>query len=382
MEFAWTSEQRELYEETLSFARGLNATVFERDREGVFGHDEWLAAGGHGLLGLCLPQEHEGLGLDALTTARVLEAFGRGCEDFGLVFSACAHLLAAAMPIAEHASEALRIRLLPGLARGTLIGANAITEAEAGSDVFSLRTRYRTEGEEILLDGVKSYVSNGPVADIFVVYATEDPKWGHMGVSAFVVESDRPGLTVGEPFDKMGLSTSPVSSIYFDDCRIPASNQIGRRGTGAKVFTSSMVWERTCLFAGYLGAMERQLERTIEHVHERRQFGKRLSRHQAVAHRVADMKVRLETARMMLYRACWEKDQSTSTGSNLWVSMAKLVVSEAAVQTSLDAIHLHGGLGVATEHGLERDLRDAIPCRIFSGTSEIQRDLIAAGMGL
>lgn len=381
MDFAWTPLQRELYAETLSFAQGLSATL-DRKRPRPFGPAEWGAVGRHGLLGLCLARAYGGMELDAVTTARVIEAFGRGCEDFGLVFSACAHLLACAKPIAEHGHDELKDRVLAPLGTGELIGANAITEAEAGSDVFSLKTRYRAEGDEVYLDGVKSYVSNGPVADIFLVYATEDPKWGHMGVSAFVVERDRPGLKVGEPFDKMGLSTSPVSSIYLEECRIPAANRVGGRGTGAKVFSSSMVWERTCLFAGYLGAMERQLERTVEHVRQRRQFGKRLSRHQAVAHRVADMKVRLETARMMLYRACWEKDRDPSKASNLWVSMAKLVVSEAAVQTSLDAIHLHGGLGIVTECGLERDLRDAIPSRIFSGTSEIQRDLIAAGMGL
>ncbi|MEO1229215.1 MAG: acyl-CoA dehydrogenase family protein [Myxococcota bacterium] len=381
MDFAWTPLQRELYAETLSFAQGLSATL-DRKRPRPFGPAEWGAVGRHGLLGLCLARAYGGMELDAVTTARVIEAFGRGCEDFGLVFSACAHLLACAKPIAEHGHDELKDRVLAPLGTGELIGANAITEAEAGSDVFSLKTRYRAEGDEVYLDGVKSYVSNGPVADIFLVYATEDPKWGHMGVSAFVVERDRPGLVVGEPFDKMGLSTSPVSSIYLEECRIPAANRVGGRGAGAKVFSSSMVWERTCLFAGYLGAMERQLERTVEHVRQRRQFGKRLSRHQAVAHRVADMKVRLETARMMLYRACWEKHRDPSKASNLWVSMAKLVVSEAAVQTSLDAIHLHGGLGIVAECGLERDLRDAIPSRIFSGTSEIQRDLIAAGMGL
>lgn len=381
MNFGWNPEQRQLYEQTLEFARKeLRDHLTAAKAKGQLPRAAWLACGRHGLLGLSVPEGQRGLGLDALTTALLVEAFGRGCEDFGFVFSACAHLFACAMPIAENAGDAILHTVVPRLSQGEWIGANAITESGAGSDAFSLSTRARRDGDHFVLDGVKSYVTNGPDADVFLVYATENPDWGHLGVAAFVVERFRSGLTVGTPFEKMGLETSPVSSIYLDGCRIPLENRLGRGGDGAKIFHSSMLWERACLFAAYLGAMERQLEATISFVKERKQFRKRLSKHQAVAHRIADMKVRLESARLLLYRACWAREAVED--HTLEVSMAKLAVSEAAVASSLDAIHLHGGSGVLCEMGVERFLRDAIPGRIFSGTSEIQRDLIASKLGL
>jgi alkylation response protein AidB-like acyl-CoA dehydrogenase len=380
MDFGWTSEDAELYDRILSFARRLGEDVVARDRAHRFGHDEWRACGELGLLGLCLPHRYGGLGLSALSTAHGIEAFGRGCVDMGLVFSAAAHLFACAMPIALHASESLCERVLPELARGTRIGANAITEAEAGSDVYALRTSARREGGDYVLSGVKSYVTNGSIADVFVVYAKTEPAHGFLGISAFVVERDNPGLAIGAPMVKVGLTTSPTCSIYLDECRVPADHRIGDEGAGARVFESSMQWERACLFAGYLGAMQRQLDEVLEFARARRQFGRPIGRHQAIAHRVADMKLRLDAARLLLLRGCWALDRGGD--ATLEVSLAKLAVSEAAIQSGLDAVQIFGGLGVVAESGIERGLRDAIPSTIFSGTSEIQRDLIAKRLGL
>lgn len=381
MDFKWSAEQNQLYEETLAFAqKELRHSPAAAEEQGTFPEEAWRACGQHGLLGLSVPNDYDGLGLDALTAARVVEAFGRGCPDLGLVFSASAHLFACAMPIADHADPAIRDTYLPRLASGVMVGANAITEAEAGSDAFSLKTEAVPDGEDFIISGEKTYVSNGPRADIFVVYATENPDWGHLGISAFVVERDRPGVSVGQPFPKLGLKSSPVSSVYFEGCRVPARNRLGRGRDGARIFHSSMLWERSCLFAAYVGVMDRQLEETITHVVHRRQFGKRISKHQAVAHRVADMKVRLESARLLLYQACWSRTEVEDP--TLAISMAKLAVSEAAVASSLDAIQLHGGVGVMSETGVDRALRDALPARIFSGTSEMQRDLIAQRLGL
>jgi alkylation response protein AidB-like acyl-CoA dehydrogenase len=381
MEFSWTASQLELYASTLKFARlRLNDQVLERERAHRFGSEEWARCGEFGLMGLSGPEAYGGMGLDALTTARVVEAFGRGCEDGGLVFSACAHLFACVMPICEHAAPELAARILPGLCAGTTIGANAITEAEAGSDVFALKMKVETDGDSFVLRGEKSYVTNGPEADLFLVYATENPAYGHMGISAFVVEADRPGIVVGAPFHKMGLTTSPVATVYFDGVRIPTANRLGRGGDGAKIFSGSMLWERACLFAAYVGQMDRQLDQTVSYAQRRRQFRKRIGRHQAVAHRIVEMKLRLEAARLLLYRACWIHDQGED--ATLAISLAKLTISEAAVQSSLDAIQVHGGLGYVTDAGIERALRDAIPSRIFSGTSEIQRDLVASKLGL
>jgi alkylation response protein AidB-like acyl-CoA dehydrogenase len=297
------------------------------------------------------------------------------------VFSACAHLFACAKPIELFADDPLKALVLPRLASGQWIGANAITEAEAGSDVFALRTTARRDGDGYVLNGAKSYVTNGPVADVFLVYASTDLEHGYLGVSAFVVERDTPGLQIGRALDKLGLSTSPVCSIYLEDCRVPGRNLVGREGIGGRIFEASMRWERGCLFASYLGLMQRQLDVSLRYARERRQGKRPIGGYQAISHRLVDMKLRLEAARMLLYRACWLADRDAAEAGQA-IALAKLALSEAAVQSSLDAIQIHGAIGLARDAGVERALRDALPARIFSGTSEIQRNIAARNMGL
>lgn len=381
MNFAWNETQTTLYEKILSFARAqLNGSTRERDRQHVFGREQWKLCGDFGLLGLSVPEVEGGMGLDSLTTALAVEAFGRGCDDTGLVFAASAHLFACAMPICEHGNATLRSRLLPDLCSGRAIGANAITEAEAGSDVHALKTTARRADGRYILNGTKSYVSNAEVADVFVVYAVTNPAHGYMGLSAFVVERNAPGLVIGKPFEKLGLTTTSMSSIYLEDCPVDEEARLGQEGQGGIVFRTSMLWERGCLFAAYVGMMDRQLEQVVEHARSRRQFGKPIGQNQAVSHRIANMKLRLEQCRLLLYRACWLRDQGQDATAE--ISMAKLAITEAAVQNGLDAVQLHGGIGVLREYDVERMLRDAIPSTIFSGTSEIQRTLIAKGLGL
>ena len=381
MGFSSTAEQDQLYEEAREFAEGrLNPRIDARDGQPWFDAEEWRLCGELGLLGASVPVRYGGQGHDALTVARLVEGFSRGCSDAGLVFSACAHLFACAMPIAEHGDEALKQRALPGLASGDEIAANAITEHDAGSDVFSLKTTAVRDGECYLLTGVKSYVTNGPVADRFVVYASTEPAHGYLGITAFLVRGDAPGLIRGDHFDKIGLTGAPVCEIRLEECLVDAADRIGAEGAGAAIFHSSMQWERACLFAQYLGVMDRQLEEVVAFAKRRRQFGKPLGRHQAIAHRAADMKLRLDAGRLLLYRACWMKSQGLECGVE--VSLAKLAISEGAVQSGLDAIQIFGGLGIRTETGIATALGDAIPSTIFSGTSEVQRDLIASRLGL
>jgi alkylation response protein AidB-like acyl-CoA dehydrogenase len=199
-----------------------------------------------------------------------------------------------------------------------------------------------------------------------------------MGLSAFVVPRDSPGLTIGQPFTKLGLSTSPMCTIYLDQCRVPASNMIGTEGKGADVFKSSMNWERACLFGAWVGVMDRQLERAVAFAQERRQFGKAIVKYQAVSHRLADMKLRLDAARLLLYRACWLKDQGDD--AVMEVALSKIAISEAVIQSSLDSIQIHGALGVIEEAGIERALRDSVSSTIYSGTTEIQRELVVQGL--
>lgn len=379
MDFSWNSEQNELYNRILSLVQSeLNASDINPQQPWT--RAQWLQCADVKLLGLSVPTCYGGCGYDALTTARAIEAFGHGYEDMGLVFSVSAHLLACAMPIVEYGDEKLKNRVLPKLCQGETIGANAITEENAGSDVFALKTRAIRAGDFYILQGHKSYVSNGPIADLFVVYAITNPAHGYLGMSAFVVEKDTPGLNVSEPFPKLGLTSTLACRITFEACHIPIANRIGNEGQGAQIFKQSMQWERSCLFAAYIGQMERQLEQSIMYAKERHQFGKPLGKHQAIAHRLADMKVRLEAVRLLLYRACWRFDQGQD--ASLDSSLAKLAVSQAAVMGGLDAIHIHGSAGISCQYGIEQMLRDAIPATIFSGTAEMQRDIIASELGL
>jgi alkylation response protein AidB-like acyl-CoA dehydrogenase len=376
MEFGLTQEQRDLRAAAAEAGTRIGAAG---GAEGTFSREAWRAASEFGLAGLDVPREYGGLGLDRLTTALVLESFGRACPQLGLAFSFAAHLFACCGPIAMAGSPALRERLLPRLAGGEAIGANAITEAEAGSDVAELRTEAVRSGEEYRLSGTKVLVTNAPVADVTVVYARCRPEGGYLSLSAFVVERGTPGVSVGRPFEKVGLRGSPIASVYLDGSPVPAANRLGAEGQGALVFKAAMQVERACLFAIYLGAMARQLEATVAYAKERRQFGRPIGKNQAISHRIAEMRLRLDAARLLLYRACWLLDCGDEAA--LEVSLAKLAVSEAAIRSGLDAIQIHGGVGVV-EGDIDVGLRDALPATIASGTSEMQRDIVAARLGL
>ncbi|MFJ6141687.1 acyl-CoA dehydrogenase family protein [Kitasatospora sp. NPDC092286] len=378
MDFDLTAEQQKRFDDLRD---ALISASPEPDGSGApYDRDRWQKVARLGLTGLCLPTEYGGGGLDALDTALGLEAFGEGYADTGLVFAVSAHLLACAVPIRDFAGDDVRAELLPGLASGALIAANAMTEDEAGSDLRTPSVTARRDGDHYVLHGEKSFASNAPAADVIVTYAVTDPGAGFLGLSGFAVPRNLPGIHVSEPFTKMGLSSCPAGRVRFDGCAVPARYLLGREGQGTAVFTHSMQWERTCLFAGYLGMMNRQLARCAEQARERRQFSKAIGSFQAVSHRIASMKQRLEAARLLLYRAAWllARDRPDTTA----IALAKLAVSEAAVANSLDAIQVFGGSGYLAGTGVERNLRDAVPSTLFSGTSEIQRNLVAQSLGL
>jgi alkylation response protein AidB-like acyl-CoA dehydrogenase len=377
MEFGWTPRQRERYDAALAAAR--QRFTPETGTPGI-APDAWRALGELGLLGASVEPKYGGAGLGALDTALLFEAFGRGCADTGLVFAAAAHLFACAMPIAEFGSAALRERLLPGLCAGGSVAANAMTEPDAGSDVSTLASTATPVDGGYLLNGVKSFVSNGPGADVFVTYATTDPAAGHFALTAFAVDRDTSGLTVGEPFGKLGMASCPAGRIEFTDCFVPHGNTIGERGQGSVVFQQSMLWERTCLFALYIGLQDRLIDQVVAHANERRQFGRPLREFQSVSNRIVEMKLRLESGRLLLYRACWSLDRAEPDALNS--ALSKLAVSEAAVASAVDAVQLLAGRGYQTGQGAEAALRDALGGTIFSGTSDIQRRIIARELGL
>jgi alkylation response protein AidB-like acyl-CoA dehydrogenase len=376
-----SDEQLKLREAATEFARTtLVGDIVARDRESHFDREAWKRCAEFGVLGMPVPKEYGGLGLGLSDLLAVMDGLGYGARDQGLLFSLNAHLWTNSIPILLYGSEAQRQRFLPGLCDGTLLGANAASEPDAGSDIFSMRTRARRDGDSYVLTGSKTFVTNAPVADVFVAYATVDPALGPLGVTAFIIERDAPGLSFGKKLEKMGLRTSPMAEVVLDDCRVPVENRLGREGRGAQVFECSMEWERGCILANCLGLMRRQLEDCVRHAQTRRQFGKAIGKYQSVSNRLVDMKVRLETCQPLVYRIGRLKDRGQD--ALLEAAVAKLYVSESFVASCLDAVQLFGGYGYMTEQQVERDLRDAVGSTLYSGTSEIQRNIIARKLGL
>jgi alkylation response protein AidB-like acyl-CoA dehydrogenase len=382
MDFEISKEQQAMAREVLSFARKhLNGESKERDASCQFGKDEWKKCGEMGLLGLPVPAQYGGEGADMVSTVLVMESLGHGCSDNGLVHAINSHLWGCLIPLVCFGTEEQKQRYLPVLCTGERIGAHAVTEPEAGSDALSLTSTAVKTGEHYLLNGTKSIVSNGPIANIFVVFAVTDSSKKFMGgISAFILERGDSGLAVGEPLRKMGLNTSPISELFLSDCRIPADRLLGREGSGIAIFNETMAWERSCLFSCHIGCMRRILDECVEYSKKRRQFGQFIGKYQAVSHQLADIKVNLELGKLMLLKiACMKR-----AGQNVLLesSIAKLFIGESLKKAALAAVQIHGAYGYMSEMGIEKEVRDAVAATIYSGTSEIQRNIIARCLGL
>jgi len=381
MDFGFTEAQRDLRERAVQFARRkLSDNVIERDRDRRFSRELWTRCAEFGVQGFPFPEQYGGSSGDLQSTMLLMEGLGYGCRDSGLLFAINAQMWAVQMPILRFGTDAQKERYLHRLCNGESIGAFGVTEPDAGSDVFSLRTSATREGDCYVLNGTKTFSTNAPVADLFLIFATVDRRRGFMGVTAFIVEGGCPGFKVSREIDKMGLRTSPMAELILEDCRVPASNRLGREGNGAAIFEDTLEWERSSILAALLGSMERQLEQCTSYARERNQCGKPIGKYQSVANRLVDMKVRLETARLILYKVGWLKAFQGKAGME--AAIAKLYVSEAWIKSCLDAVQIHGGYGFTTEYEVERDLRDSIASTLYSGTSEIQRNIIARYMGL
>jgi L-prolyl-PCP dehydrogenase len=382
MDFSLSDEQKLLRENIVKFARReLNEGARDRDREQAFSRELWRKCAEVGIQGLPVPEEYGGSGFDALSCAIALEALGYGCHDGGLAFSLCAHLLACVVPLWKHGSAEQKRRHLSGLCDGSLIGMHAITEPDSGSDTFAMRTRARKEGDRWRISGAKTFVSNGPTGDLAVVFAVTDPGKGfHGGVTAFLVPTGVPGFSVGRKLEKMGLRSSPVGELFLEDVEVPEDAVLGAVGGGFAVFATAMDWERILLVATHVGATERLLETSIAYARTRSQFGQPIGKFQAIGHKIADMKTQLEAARLLLYRSAWRLEHARN--ASLDASITKLFVSETLLKAALDTVQIHGGYGFMVEYDVERALRDAVGATIYSGTSEMQRNIIARWLGL
>ncbi|MGY3684829.1 alkylation response protein AidB-like acyl-CoA dehydrogenase [Streptomyces sp. TE33382] len=377
----WGDHRSALYQGADRFAREVLSTdIAERDASGEFDRAGWKQCADYGLLRMPVPVDHGGTGAPLGDLLAVMEGLGHGTEDQGLLFALNAHLWTVVLPLSVHGTPAQRARYLPMLMQGSSIGANASTEDEAGSDVYAMRTLATKDGDSYVLNGTKSYITNAPVADLFVVYATVDPALGALGVTAFLVDARTPGLHRSAPVEKMGMRTALMGRITLKDCRVPADAVLGRPGRGVSVFDGAMEYERGCILATALGTMQRELEQSIEHARTRKQFGRPIGKNQAVSHRIADMKVTLDAARELTHRVGALKDAGKSIA--LASASAKLFVSEAYLKLSVDALRIQGGRGYLTGTESERHMRNSVASVLYSGTSDIQRNLIATHLGL
>jgi alkylation response protein AidB-like acyl-CoA dehydrogenase len=379
--FTFTSEQQQLRNAMINFARNeLNPGIGERDRAGIFPRDLWDKCVNQRVIALPFPEKYGGDGFDFLTTVAVFHALGYACKDSGLVHALASQVICG-IQLLLFADESQKESLLPDLCSGKLIYAQAITEPCSGSDAFAMQTNATKLEGQYILNGTKTMISNGPVADHVILFAiTDQSKKVLGGVSCFVVTRGTPGFSKGKPLEKMGLRTLQNGELFFNDCKVPLTALVGREGQGTMIFNESMEWERTLIPALLLGELERVLEECVNYAKERTAFGKAIANFQAVSHKIAAMKVNVELGRLALYNAAYLKNQRKH--ATLESSIAKLFISESLKQACIDAVQIHGGYGYMTEFEVERELRDSIVSTIYSGTSEMQANIIARLAGL
>jgi alkylation response protein AidB-like acyl-CoA dehydrogenase len=381
MDFSLTEDQMVFKESAIKFAgKALNSGVREREHKGEFNCEGWRRCADFGIQGLPMPEKYGGLGRDILTCIAAMEGMGFACRDSGLLFAINSHIWTCESPILKFGTDHQKEKYLPRLINGTWIGGHAMTEPDSGSDAFRMKCKAVKRGDRYLINGTKMFISNAPIADLLLVFAVTDPKKGFAGFSTFIVEKGFPGFSVGKPLEMMGLNTCPMGEVVLEDCEVPEENRLGKEGAGAAIFNSEMEWERSCLFATHVGAMEKTIEDCIAYAKVRHQFGKPIGQYQAISHKIADMRVRLELSRLVLYKVAWLKSQGKRVPVES--AVAKLFISESYATSCMEALQIHGAYGYSKELDLEKNLRDSIAGKIYSGTSEIQRNIIASFLGL
>jgi alkylation response protein AidB-like acyl-CoA dehydrogenase len=381
MDFTFTEEQQEIRKTIMDFARReLNGDLSERDRAGTFPRDLWQKCAEMRLLALPFPESRGGDGFDFVTTVAAYHALGYGCKDFGLILALASQIICG-LTLHLFGNEEQAACWLPDLASGKLIYCQGITEPESGSDAFAMQTTAVKAAGDYVLNGTKTMISNGPVADRALIYAVTDPTKKTLSkISCFHVSKGTPGFSAGKPMEKMGLRTMTNGELICTDCHVPEASMVGQAGQGVMLFSEVVEWERIIVCAGLLGELERVLEECVQYAKERKSFGQAIGAYQAISHKIARMKMNVELGRLALYHAASLKNKRKRAA--LESAVAKLLISESLKQGCLDAVQIRGGYGYMSEFGAERDLRDSIACTIYSGTSEMQANTIARLAGL
>ena len=331
-----------------------------------------------GVMGMCVPKEYGGAGADPLASAICIEELSKQCASTGDIVAT--HNGLCCDPIITHGTEAQKAKYLPMLTKGHKVGAFCLTESDAGSDAAKGQTEAKLDGDHYVLNGSKIFITNGYVADVFVVFAMTDKTKGTRGISAFIVESSFPGFSVGKHEEKMGLHGSPTAEIVFTDCIVPKENLLGQEGKGFKIAMQTLDGGRIGIAAQALGLGEGAVNEAVKYTQERVQFGKRLSQFQNTQFQLADMHTRMQAAQYLVYAAACKKENHEPYSVD--AAMAKLFAAEAASDVTRRAVQLFGGYGYTREYPVERMMRDAKITEIYEGTSEVQRMVIAANLGV
>ncbi len=373
MDFELTEEQKMLQATIRDFAKNeLEPIADELDRKNEFPWQNFKRMAELGLTGMIIPGEYEGSGSDELSLAIATEEIAKACASTADVLSA--HVVIGSNTINLFGNEEQKKKFLPPLSKGEKVCSFAITEPEAGSDIGNIKTTAKRDGDDYILNGQKVFITNGDVCDVVIVFASIT-ELAPRGMTAFIVEKDMPGFIKGKKFDKLGMRAGTTSELFFDDCRVPASNRLGEEGKGMKIALGTLDHGRIQIAAQALGITRAVLEKSVEYSKERVQFGVPICKNQAIAWKLADIATELEAARLLVYKAAYLAGSGQPFSKN--AAMAKLYATELAMRASTQGIQILGGYGYMMDSPMQRFFRDAKLTEIYEGTSEIQRLIIS-----
>lgn len=371
MDFHLSEQQKLLQENVYAAARSMDNKLSLAQR--------WKYLANTGIIGTCIGTEFGGLGLGAFEMLLAFESLGKGNSDNGLSFAVAAHTLSCVIPIYGYGNSAQQKYYLPKLINGEWIAANAMTESESGSDAFNMQCKAIKKENNFILNGTKTFISNSTHSNLALTYAATNPDKGFFGgITAFIVEKEK--YTIGTEFRKMGLESCALGEIVFSDAILLEDNILGKVGSGSIIFNHSMEWERICMTGIHLGAMQRVLEKTIDFAKQRKSLGQSIAKFQSISHTIAEMQVALDVSKAYAYRAAWLLDNKKNVSKE--AAIAKLFVSNAVKNFMLQAMQIFGGYGYIADFGIEQEVRDALAATLYSGTSEIQKNIIVSNLGI
>ncbi|WP_020059777.1 acyl-CoA dehydrogenase AcdA [Bacillus sp. 123MFChir2] len=374
MHFKLSEEHEMIRKMVRDFARNEVApTAAERDEEERFDRALFDQMAELGLTGIPWPEEYGGIGSDYLAYVIAVEELSRVCASTGVTLSA--HTSLAGWPIFKFGTEEQKQKYLRPMAEGKKIGAYGLTEPGSGSDAGGMKTTAKRDGDHYILNGSKIFITNGGIADIYVVFALTDPESKQRGTSAFIVESDALGFSVGKKESKLGIRSSPTTEIIFEDCRIPAENLLGGEGEGFKIAMQTLDGGRNGIAAQAVGIAQGALDAAADYAKERHQFGKPIAAQQGIGFKLADMATGVEAARLLTYQAAWLESEGLPYGKES--AMSKLFAGDTAMKVTTEAVQVFGGYGYTKDYPVERFMRDAKITQIYEGTQEIQRLVIS-----